>query len=72
MRLYQRTISIVAFNIEFLDVRNIISDDDSLQDGVLPALREYNLAQFMVVDVPGNQHQVRNTYLILHIDLDGT
>ncbi|KAK0449222.1 F-actin-capping protein subunit alpha [Armillaria borealis] len=39
------------------DVRNIISDDDSLQEGVLPALREYNLAQFMAVDVPGTDHQ---------------
>ncbi|KAI0916785.1 hypothetical protein AcW1_007855 [Taiwanofungus camphoratus] len=39
------------------DVRNIISDDDSLQEGVLPALREYNLAQFMTADVPGHQHQ---------------
>jgi len=40
------------------DVRNIISDDDSLQDGVLPALKEYNIAQFMTVDVPGTGHQV--------------
>ncbi|RDB17879.1 F-actin-capping protein subunit alpha [Hypsizygus marmoreus] len=39
------------------DVRNIISDDDLLQEGVLPALREYNLAQFMTVDVPGTEHQ---------------
>ncbi|KAK0464634.1 F-actin-capping protein subunit alpha [Desarmillaria tabescens] len=39
------------------DVRNIISDDDTLQEGVLPALREYNLAQFMTVDVPGTDHQ---------------
>ncbi|KAH9911499.1 F-actin-capping protein subunit alpha [Fomitopsis serialis] len=39
------------------DVRNIISDDDSLQEGVLPALREYNLAQFMTADVPGHNHQ---------------
>ncbi|KAI0632469.1 F-actin capping protein alpha subunit [Trametes polyzona] len=39
------------------DVRNIISDDDSLQAGVLPALREYNLAQFITADVPGHQHQ---------------
>jgi len=38
------------------DVRNIISDDDSLQDGVLPALQEYNLAQFMTVEVPGTSH----------------
>ncbi|EMD40291.1 hypothetical protein CERSUDRAFT_110894 [Gelatoporia subvermispora B] len=39
------------------DVRNIISDDDQLQEGVLPALREYNLAQFMTAEVPGHQHQ---------------
>lgn len=25
---------------------------------MLPALREYNLAQFMTADVPGHQHQV--------------
>lgn len=40
------------------DVRMIISDDESLQEGVLPALREYNLAQFIVADVPGTKHQV--------------
>lgn len=40
------------------DVRNIISDDDLLQEGVLPALKEYNLAQFTTVDVPGTGHQV--------------
>ncbi len=39
-------------------MRNIISDDDSLQAGVLPALREYNLTQFTTADVPGHQHQV--------------
>ncbi|KAI8978836.1 F-actin capping protein alpha subunit [Trametes punicea] len=39
------------------DVRNIISDDDSLQAGVLPALREYNHTQFITADVPGHQHQ---------------
>ncbi|EIW80933.1 F-actin capping protein alpha subunit [Coniophora puteana RWD-64-598 SS2] len=39
------------------DVRAVISDDDSLQDGVLPALREYNLTQFTTVDVPGVEHQ---------------
>ncbi|KDQ62571.1 hypothetical protein JAAARDRAFT_464473 [Jaapia argillacea MUCL 33604] len=39
------------------DVRNIISDDASLQEGVLPALQEYNLAQFIVADVPGSGHQ---------------
>ncbi|TFK40625.1 F-actin-capping protein subunit alpha [Crucibulum laeve] len=39
------------------DVRNIISDDDLLQEGVLPALKEYNIAQFITVDVPGTSHQ---------------
>ncbi|KAF9778669.1 F-actin-capping protein subunit alpha [Thelephora terrestris] len=39
------------------DVRNIIADDDSLQQGIAPALREYNLAQFITVDVPGTDHQ---------------
>ncbi|EKM51952.1 uncharacterized protein PHACADRAFT_262378 [Phanerochaete carnosa HHB-10118-sp] len=39
------------------DVRNIISDDESLQTGILPALREYNLAQFITAEVPGHQHQ---------------
>lgn len=40
------------------DVRNIISDDESLQKGILPALREYNLEQFITAEVPGHQHQV--------------
>jgi len=39
------------------DVRNIIADDDSLQQGIAPALREYNLAQFITVDVPDTNHQ---------------
>ncbi|KAI0045888.1 F-actin capping protein alpha subunit, partial [Auriscalpium vulgare] len=38
------------------DVRNIISDDESLQAGVQPALREYNLAQFIVAEVPNSGH----------------
>ncbi|KNZ80972.1 F-actin-capping protein subunit alpha [Termitomyces sp. J132] len=39
------------------DVRNIVSDDDLLKEGLLPAIRTYNLAQFIVVDVPGTDHQ---------------
>jgi capping protein alpha len=39
------------------DVRNIISDDDLLQEGILPALREYNIEQFTVVEVPDTKHQ---------------
>jgi capping protein alpha len=45
-----------------IDVRNIISDDDLLQEGVLPALKEYNLAQFITADVPGTGHQVTNSH----------
>jgi len=41
------------------DIRNIISDDDLLQEGIQPALREYNIEQFTVVDVPDTNHQVR-------------
>ncbi|GJJ13321.1 hypothetical protein Clacol_007573 [Clathrus columnatus] len=40
------------------DVRNIISDDELLQEGVQPALRQYNLEQFVVVDIPEHDHQV--------------
>ncbi|KAF8574893.1 F-actin capping protein, alpha subunit [Ramaria rubella] len=40
------------------DVRNIIADDESLQEGIQPALQEYNVAQFVTVDVPGQKHQV--------------
>ena len=43
----------------FPDVRNIISDDESLQEGIQPALEEYNVAQFVTVEVPGHRHQVR-------------
>ncbi|KAN0087430.1 F-actin-capping protein subunit alpha [Tylopilus felleus] len=39
------------------DVRVIVNDDDILEDGLLPALREYNLAQFILVDVPDADHQ---------------
>ncbi|KAG6850736.1 hypothetical protein H0H93_009359 [Arthromyces matolae] len=39
------------------DVRHIISDDNLLHEGLLPAIRTYNLAQFTVVDVPDAGHQ---------------
>ncbi|KAF5315473.1 hypothetical protein D9619_007322 [Psilocybe cf. subviscida] len=39
------------------DVRNIISDDEALELGIKPALREYNIEQFTVVDVPESNHQ---------------
>lgn len=43
----------------FADIREIISDDDALQAGVLSSLREYNLEQFVTADIPGHDHQVR-------------
>jgi hypothetical protein len=52
-----------------VDVRNIISDDDSLHEGVLPALKEYNLTQFMTVDVPGTDHQARSRFGALYTKL---
>lgn len=39
------------------DVRVVVNDDESLEQGILPALRDYNLAQFITVDVPGTSHQ---------------
>ena len=42
----------------YTDVRDIIADDDALQAGALPALREYNLAQFITADVPACEQQV--------------
>lgn len=41
-----------------LDVRDIIADDEALQAGILPSLQEYNLEQFITVDLPGCEHQV--------------
>jgi len=41
-----------------LDIRTIIADDELLQEGVAHALREYNLEQFTVVDVPDTSYQV--------------
>jgi len=40
------------------DVRVVVNDDESLEQGILPALRDYNLSQFITVDVPGASHQV--------------
>ncbi|KAH6908026.1 F-actin-capping protein subunit alpha [Coprinopsis sp. MPI-PUGE-AT-0042] len=39
------------------DIRNIIADDEALQEGVAPALQEYNVKQFTTVDVPETNHQ---------------
>lgn len=39
------------------DVRVIVDDDAGLEEGILPALREYNIAQFTTVEVPGEHHQ---------------
>ena len=45
-----------------LDVRDIIADDEALQAGILPSLQEYNLGQFITVDLPGCEHQVIMVY----------
>jgi hypothetical protein len=52
-----------------VDVRAIVNDDDTLEEGILPALQEYNLAQFIVVDVPGADHQVSSNveWLVAHL-----
>ncbi|KAF9527588.1 F-actin capping protein, alpha subunit [Crepidotus variabilis] len=39
------------------DIRTIIADDELLQDGIKAALKEYNIEQFTVVDVPEANHQ---------------
>jgi capping protein alpha len=41
-----------------VDVRAIVSDDEALQDGLIPALEQYNMEQFITVPVPGQPHQV--------------
>ena len=43
------------------DIRNIIADDEALQEGVAPALQEYNVKQFTTVNVPETNHQVRRS-----------
>ncbi|KDN51636.1 hypothetical protein RSAG8_00181, partial [Rhizoctonia solani AG-8 WAC10335] len=40
------------------DLRNIVNDDDALQEGIQPALEKYNQEQFVCVTVPGQEHQV--------------
>jgi capping protein (actin filament) muscle Z-line, alpha len=56
------------YQIAFLDIRNIVPHDELLQEGIRPALKEYNLVQFITVDVPGNNHQVC-WWFILVLDL---
>ena len=40
----------------------MIEDDDALQQGILPALKEYNMAQLITVEVPGLNHQVNYSF----------
>ncbi|KAF8840766.1 F-actin capping protein, alpha subunit [Paxillus ammoniavirescens] len=53
------------------DVRAIVNDDDTLEEGILPALQEYNLAQFIVVDVPGADHQTVVSDVARRLDTEG-
>jgi F-actin-capping protein subunit alpha len=41
-----------------VDVRVLIGDDESLETGVLPSLRQYNIEQLTVAEVPGAGHNV--------------
>jgi F-actin capping protein alpha subunit len=50
------------------DIRIIIDDDNRLQKGIDQALREYNIAQFVTVQAPNADHQVRHTGSMLHMD----
>ena len=40
------------------DVRALVGDDNALESGILPALEQYNVEQFVVASLPDNQ-QVR-------------
>ncbi|KAG1719141.1 hypothetical protein EDB19DRAFT_1648728, partial [Suillus lakei] len=40
------------------DVHVIIDDNGGLEKGILPALQEYNIMQFTMIEVPGEHHQV--------------
>lgn len=48
----------------YADVRAIVSDDEALQDGLIPALEQYNMEQFITVPVPGQSHQVCERYCV--------
>ena len=37
------------------DVRALIGDDNALEAGILPALQQYNIEQFVVASLPDNQ-----------------
>ena len=41
------------------DVRALVGDDNALESGILPALEQYNIEQFVVASLPDNQ-QVRS------------
>jgi len=43
------------------DIRTIIDDDVRLEKGIAGALEQYNLDQFVTVDAPDQNHQVRST-----------
>jgi len=40
------------------DIRNIVTNDDVLQEGIQPVIQQYNMEQFITVEVPGKEHQV--------------
>ena len=47
-----------------LDIRNIVADDDILQQGIQPIIQQYNTEQFITVELPEKDYQVRDPIFI--------
>ncbi|KAJ1975830.1 F-actin-capping protein subunit alpha, partial [Dimargaris verticillata] len=45
-------------NEVFNDIRGLINNDEALQEGITPALEQYNTEQLLTVTVPEVEHQV--------------
>jgi hypothetical protein len=52
--------SILTLDIAHTDVRAMVSDDAALEEGISPALEQYNVEQFITADLEGNERQVHN------------
>jgi len=40
------------------DIRNIVTNDDALQEGIQPIIQQYNTEQFITVELPEKDYQV--------------
>ncbi|KAI9471999.1 MAG: hypothetical protein EXX96DRAFT_488962 [Benjaminiella poitrasii] len=45
-------------NDVFNDVRTLVNNDEALQDGILEAIEQYNVEQYITVTLPGSEHEV--------------